>query len=144
MPSSGQSAKPMVQKQAQSKPVEPPAPPSTVETADVSKVSAELKPIVQSLRSLFDTCKSMSGQSGAKKREMEDSSKKLGSLFVKLNKGDVSDAVASKLKQFCSAIAAGDLSAASAAQVSLTTSDWDECSAWLKALKRLLKTYSGR
>ena len=24
-------------------------------------------------------------------------------------------------------------------QVSLTTSDWDECSAWLTALKRLIK-----
>ena len=86
----------------------------------------------------------MSGQSGAKKREMEDNSKKLGTLFVKLNAGDVSPGVAAKLKQFCSAVSAGDLSAASSAQVSLTTTDWDECSAWLQALKRLLKTYSGR
>ena len=126
------------------KPAEPPAPPPTVETVDVSKVSAELQPIVQSLRSLFDTCKSMSGQSGAKKREMEDNSKKLGALFAKLNAGDVSPGVVEKLKQFCAAISAGDLSGASAAQVSLTTSDWSECSAWLQALKRLLKTYSGR
>ena len=86
----------------------------------------------------------MSSQSGGKKREMEDNSKKLGALFAKLNSGEISPGVVDKLKQFCAAITAGDLSAASAAQVSLTTTDWDECNAWLQALKRLLKTYSGR
>ena len=42
--------------------------------------------------------------------------------------------------QLCAALDAGDYAMATHVQVSLTTSDWDEASAWLTALKRLIKT----
>ena len=42
--------------------------------------------------------------------------------------------------QLCAALNAGDMAAAAQLQVQLTSSDWDECSAWLPALKRLIKT----
>jgi len=47
--------------------------------------------------------------------------------------------VAGKLQQLCAALNAGDCTIAGHVQVQLTTSDWDECSAWLTALKRLIK-----
>jgi len=44
-----------------------------------------------------------------------------------------------KLQQLCAALDAGDFGSAGHVQVMLTTSDWDECSSWLTALKRLIK-----
>ena len=44
-----------------------------------------------------------------------------------------------KLLQLCAALDAGDYVGATHVQVSLTTNDWDECAAWLTALKRLIK-----
>ncbi|KAL0027638.1 hypothetical protein WJX79_004520 [Trebouxia sp. C0005] len=110
---------------APSKPAAPPAPtgpPATVNISnvDTSKVSPQM-------------------QAPNKKREMDDNSKKMGQLFWKLNAGDVSDGVVQKLMQLKQALDQGDLNKASSVQVSLTTSDWDECSSWLTALKRLIK-----
>jgi protein transport protein SEC31 len=42
----------------------------------------------------------------------------------------------------CAALDSGDYGTATQIQVGLTTSDWDECSQWLTALKRLVKTRS--
>jgi len=47
--------------------------------------------------------------------------------------------VAERLQQLCAALNAGDYATAWHMQVQLTTSDWDEGSAWLTALKRLIK-----
>lgn len=44
--------------------------------------------------------------------------------------------------QLCAALDSGDYGTATQIQVGLTTSDWDECSQWLTALKRLVKTRS--
>ncbi|KAL3156357.1 hypothetical protein ABBQ38_000672 [Trebouxia sp. C0009 RCD-2024] len=52
---------------------------------------------------------------------------------------DVSEGVVQKLLQLKQALDQGDFNKASIIQVSLTTSDWDECSTWLSALKRLIK-----
>ena len=48
--------------------------------------------------------------------------------------------VSTKLLQLCAALDTGDYNTATHIQVGLTTSDWDECSHWLTALKRLVKT----
>uniref|UniRef100_A0A0E0LP96 Sec16 Sec23-binding domain-containing protein n=1 Tax=Oryza punctata TaxID=4537 RepID=A0A0E0LP96_ORYPU len=129
--------------QAQGQPqpvVAPPAPPPTVQTADTSKVSAELKPVIATLTRLFDETSKAMGGSQVKKREIEDNSRKIGALFAKLNSGDISPNVSSKLIQLCSALDSGDFATAMHLQVLLTTSDWDECNFWLAALKRMIKT----
>ncbi|XP_078170862.1 protein transport protein SEC31 homolog B-like isoform X3 [Carex rostrata] len=123
----------------------PAAPPPTVPTADTSKVSAELRPVILTLTRLFDeTSRALGGPQAnpSKKREIDDNSKKIGALFVKLNGGDISPSVASKLVQLCLALDNGDFASALQLQVSLTTSDWDECNFWLVALKRMIKTRS--
>ncbi|GAB2210732.1 hypothetical protein Drorol1_Dr00016015 [Drosera rotundifolia] len=118
------------------------APPPTVQTVDTSNVPAHLKPAIATLTRLFhETSEAFGGsRAGAqKRREIDDNSKKLGSLFDKLNKRDISNNVSDKLVQLCQALDKGDYGAALHIQVQLTTSDWDECNSWLAALKRMIK-----
>ena len=98
-------------------------------------------PVVRFRRAVVRTNKreAAAGAHPARKREVEDSSKRLAGLLWKLNRADVSTSVCGKLLQLCAALDAGDIAGASQAQVALTTSDWDEGSGWLTALKRLLK-----
>ncbi|KAJ3683814.1 hypothetical protein LUZ60_014041 [Juncus effusus] len=132
------------QQQQQAAPaVTPPAPPLTVQTADTSKVSAEMKPVIKTLTRLFEeTSRALGGPQAnpAKKREIDDNSKKIGALFAKLNSGDISPNAASKLVNLCSVLDNGDFASAMHIQVLMTTSDWDECNFWLAALKRMIKT----
>ncbi|KAL0387908.1 UNVERIFIED_CONTAM: protein transport protein SEC31B [Sesamum radiatum] len=128
-------------------PVQPPftpaAPPPTVQTVDTSKVPAQQKPVIATLTRLFnETSEALGGSRAnpAKKREIEDNSKKLGALFAKLNSGDISKNAAEKLVQLCQALDNGDFGTALQIQVLLTTSDWDECNFWLATLKRMIKT----
>ena len=130
---------PIAPKPVPSKPAGPPASIS-ISTVDTSRVPADLKPAVASLLNLFKTCEVACSNNPTKQRELEDSSKKLGTLFWKLSEGQVSPSVGGKLKQLAVALDSGDLVGATHVQVSLTTSDWDECSGWLTALKRLIKT----
>ncbi|WOK96042.1 hypothetical protein Cni_G04749 [Canna indica] len=121
----------------------PAAPPPTVQTADTSNVPAGLKPVVTTLTRLFnETSAALGGPNAnpAKKREIEDNSRKIGALFSKLNSGDISPNASAKLVQLCQALDAGDFAGALHIQVVLTTSDWDECNFWLAALKRMIKT----
>ncbi|PKA62399.1 WD-40 repeat-containing protein MSI2 [Apostasia shenzhenica] len=123
--------------------VAPPAPPPTVQTVDTSIVPAELKPVVGTLTRLYhETSEALGGPRAnpAKKREIDDNSRKIGALFSKLNAGDISPNAASKLRQLCQALDSGDFAGALHIQVLLTTSDWDECNFWLAALKRMIKT----
>jgi len=100
-------------------------------------VKAELQPVVASLSTLYHAC--AAGAVGAKKKESDDNNKRLAHLFYKLNQGDISESVSTKLLQLCAALEIGDYNTAQHIQVGLTTSDWDECSHWLTALKRLVK-----
>eukprot|EP00268_Persea_americana_P017122 TRINITY_DN181_c0_g1_i3.p1 TRINITY_DN181_c0_g1~~TRINITY_DN181_c0_g1_i3.p1 ORF type:complete len:623 (-),score=144.19 TRINITY_DN181_c0_g1_i3:606-2474(-) len=119
-----------------------PAPQPTVQTVDTLSVSAELRPVLTTLTRLYnETSEALGGSQAnpAKKREIEDNSRKIGSLFAKLNGGDISPNAAAKLCQLCHALDAGDFAGALQIQVGLTTSDWDECNFWLAALKRMIK-----
>ncbi|CAA0808925.1 Protein transport protein SEC31 homolog B [Striga hermonthica] len=121
----------------------PAAPPPTVQTVDTSNVPAQQRPVIATLTRLFnETSEALGGSRAnpAKKREIEDNSKKLGSLFAKLNSGDISKNAAEKLVQLCQALDNGDFGTALQIQVLLTTSDWDECNFWLATLKRMIKT----
>ena len=118
-----------------------PQPPTDcrMETVDTSKVSAELTHVVQALRALYDACATAAANHPAKRKEMDDSSKRLGVLLWKLASAEVSDSVVTKLKSLAQALDAFDFAAAQQTQMQLTTGDWDECSTWLTALKRLTK-----
>ncbi|KAK6804019.1 hypothetical protein RDI58_001803 [Solanum bulbocastanum] len=123
-------------------PAAPAAPPPTVQTVDTSNVPAQQKPVIATLTRLFnETSEALGGSRAnpAKKREIEDNSKKLGALFAKLNSGDISKNAAEKLVQLCQSLDNGDFSTALQIQVLLTTSDWDECNFWLATLKRMIK-----
>nr|KYP67966.1 Protein transport protein SEC31 [Cajanus cajan] len=121
----------------------PPAPPPTLQTADTSKVPGHQKPIVTTLTRLFnETSEALGGSRAnpAKRREIEDNSKRLGGLFSKLNSGDISKNASDKLLQLCQALDNGDFGTALQIQVLLTTTEWDECQSWLGSLKRMIKT----
>lgn len=124
----------------QAPPPVPAGPPPTVHTADVSKVKPELKPVVAVITKLFDEV--AGAMPPSRKKETEDSSKKLGLLFVKLNAGDVSAALTEKLQRIAQAIAAGDVATAKHVQVEMTTTHWDEGSQWMPVLKRLINARS--
>lgn len=53
----------------------------------------------------------------AKKREMDDNSRRIGALFWKLNEGQVAGHVLPKLMQLCGALDAGNWPAAAHIQV---------------------------
>ncbi|XP_047315605.1 protein transport protein SEC31 homolog B-like [Impatiens glandulifera] len=121
----------------------PVAPIATVQTADTSKVPAHLRPVIATLTRLFnETSEVLGGPRAvpAKKREIEDNSRKIGALYEKLNRGDISKNAAEKLVHISQALDNGDFNTALQVQVQLTTSDWDECNFWLTALKRMIKT----
>ncbi|KAL2982866.1 hypothetical protein AAZX31_12G010300 [Glycine max] len=128
----------------QVQPVQPPAaPPPTLQTADTSKVPGHQMPIVTTLTRLFNETSDALGGSRAnpaKRREIEDNSKRLGGLFAKLNSGDISKNASDKLLQLCQALDNGDFGTALQIQVLLTTTEWDECQSWLGSLKRMIKT----
>lgn len=110
-----------------------------METVDTTKISPDLAHIAQALRALYDACAAASASQPAKRKEMDDSSKRLGVLLWKLAAGEVSGSVIAKLKALAQALDAYDFAAAQQSQMALTTGDWDECSVWLTALKRLTK-----
>ncbi|KAI3764275.1 hypothetical protein L2E82_14282 [Cichorium intybus] len=125
-----------------SQPAAPPAAPPTVQTADVSNVPVQQRPVIGTLTRLFnETSEALGGANAvpAKKREIDDNSKKIGALFAKLNSGDISKNAGEKLVQLCQSLDRGDFATALKIQVDLTTSDWDECSFWLATLKRMIK-----
>ncbi|PPS03542.1 hypothetical protein GOBAR_AA17135 [Gossypium barbadense] len=131
----------------QSTPVQPAAapaaPPPTVQTVDTSNVPAHQKPVITTLTRLFNETSQALGASRAnpaKKREIEDNSRKIGALFAKLNGGDISKNASDKLIQLCQALDNNDFGTALQVQVLLTTSEWDECNFWLATLKRMIKT----
>jgi protein transport protein SEC31 len=77
-----------------------------------------MQPVVKALRGLFDVCSAAVASAPGKKREMEDNSKRLGGLFWRLNKGDVTSSVAASLTQLAAALESRDFATASQIQVS--------------------------
>lgn len=76
--------------------------------------------MVATLTKLFNETSEALGGSKANaksKREIEDNSKKLGALFVKLNSGNLSPNASAKLIQLCQYLHAGDFAAALHVQV---------------------------
>uniref|UniRef100_A0A7N2LHI2 Uncharacterized protein n=1 Tax=Quercus lobata TaxID=97700 RepID=A0A7N2LHI2_QUELO len=123
--------------------ITPAAPPPTLQTVDTSNVAVHQKSVIATLTRLFnETSEALGGSRAnpAKKREIEDNSRKLGALFAKLNSGDISKNASDKLVQLCQALDGGDFSTTLQIQVLLPTSEWDECNFWLATLKRMIKT----
>ena len=89
--------------------------------AFISFLPAHQRPVITTLTRLFnETSEALGGSRAnpAKKREIEDNSKKFGSLFEKLNSGDISKNAGEKLVQLCQALDRGDFSTALQIQVS--------------------------
>jgi protein transport protein SEC31 len=86
----------------------------------LSSFAAELRPIIATLTRLYDETSKILAGTPAKKREIEDNSKKIGALFAKLNTGDISPNVSSKLIQMCSALDINDFATAMQIQVYFT------------------------
>lgn len=83
-------------------------------------ITAHQKPIIATLGRLFnETSEALGGSRAnpAKKREIEDNSKKIGALFAKLNSGDISKNAADNLVQLCQALDNGDFNTALTIQV---------------------------
>ncbi|CAN6896272.1 unnamed protein product [Brassica oleracea] len=118
-------------------PPAPVAPPPTVQTADTSNVPAHQKPIVATLTRLFKETSDTLGP--AKKRDIEGISKKVGSLFAKLNNEDISKHAAEKLSLLCQALDKQDFNAALQIQTHMASTEWDECNFWLLPLKQMIK-----
>lgn len=86
-------------------------------------VAAQQRPVIGTLTRLFnETSEALGGSRAvpAKKREIDDNSKKIGALFAKLNNGDISKNAAEKLVQLCQALDHGDFPTALKIQVSLS------------------------
>lgn len=66
--------------------------------------------------------------SAAKKREMEDNSRRIGALFWKLNEGQVSAKVVQKLQQMSAALDAGNWPAAQHIQVGTFSEEFGDSS----------------
>lgn len=124
------------------KPLSPPAPqgpPSniSIQNADTSKIPQSQKPIVVSLTKVYHQCENVIP---SKRREMVDTSKKLGTLFWLLNNGEISESVVQQLLGLAKAFDTGDIERAKEVHAALTQNAWtDSSSFWLTALKRLLK-----
>lgn len=85
-------------------------------------ITAELRPVLTTLTRLYnETSEALGGSQAnpAKKREIEDNSRKMGSLFAKLNGGDISTNAATKLRQLCQALDTGDFATALHIQVGI-------------------------
>jgi protein transport protein SEC31 len=92
-----------------------------IDLLDVHGFSAELKPAVATLTRLFnETSDALGGTRAppAKRREIDDNSRKLGTLFVKLNSADLSANASMKLVQLCQALDVGNYATALQIQVS--------------------------
>ncbi|EFJ32492.1 hypothetical protein SELMODRAFT_230767 [Selaginella moellendorffii] len=116
-----------------------PAPPPTVHTVDTQNVKDELKPVVSTFKRLFAETSDMSNP--VKKREVDDNSRKLGALFAKLNSGDVSPNVETKLLLLCQALDSRNFPSAHEILGDLTSREWDECGVWLTAVRRITKAH---
>lgn len=79
--------------------------------------TASQKPVITTLTRLYNETTEALGANPAKKREIEDNSRKLGALFAKLNSGDISKNAAEKLVQLCQALDKGDFGTALQIQV---------------------------
>ena len=75
-----------------------------------------MAPVIASLRALVQACAAGLAGVPAKKREMEDNSKRVGGLFWRLNARQVSAPVCAALGQLAAALDAGDLATASQIQ----------------------------
>ena len=80
---------------------------------------------------------------GARRKELEGISTKLGGMLVFLNEGEgethLSDPVADSLAALCDAMGAGDHATVNAHLLYISTHHWEEAAYWFPALKRLVK-----
>ena len=142
-----QAPPPPQQQQQQHQPPSPrvaSAPPADVSLSTVqsSACTPSCLQISQIIKKMHDDCFQQLQSNPVRRKELEDCSKRLGLLLWRLNAKLVSQPVEDKLSKLCEAASRGDWPNANSLHVEMTTQHWDECSGFLTALKRLLKTTS--
>ena len=81
------------------------------------QVPAEYQVIVTALRDLVQSFITNAGAHPGKKREADDNSKKIGTLFWRMNAGELPPEVLDKLRALVSAIQSGNAAEAASIQV---------------------------
>lgn len=118
-----------------------PPPDATIANADVSRVRPAHRQVVTTLREKFESL--YAAASGARKKELDGISTKIGGMFVFLNAGEgethISGPVADALAALCAAMRAGDAATVNAHLLFVSTHHWEEAAYWFPSLKRLVK-----
>ncbi|CAO3597332.1 unnamed protein product [Absidia cylindrospora] len=122
-------------------PVQPPAKPATPEKqrhpkGDRSHIPAGQRPIFDILSNEMQRQKQQS--TPAQKKMLDDTEKRLNTLFDNMNNGEISDDVGQSMVKLAQAIQARDYAGAHHLQVGLVTTKYGECGAWLVGVKRLI------
>eukprot|EP00211_Chloroparvula_japonica_P000131 CAMPEP_0119125334 /NCGR_PEP_ID=MMETSP1310-20130426/4646_1 /TAXON_ID=464262 /ORGANISM="Genus nov. species nov., Strain RCC2339" /LENGTH=1095 /DNA_ID=CAMNT_0007115393 /DNA_START=21 /DNA_END=3304 /DNA_ORIENTATION=+ len=116
------------------KPAKPTLPANcNLSNVDTANVAEDLKPVLACLSGFHANC---AQAHPARKKELDDVSKKFGALFFKLNIDDIKPSVKESLIKLCAALNQGDVATSNSLITQLTASDWDECGPWLTAVKR--------
>ncbi|KAF7139124.1 hypothetical protein RHSIM_Rhsim07G0060400 [Rhododendron simsii] len=98
-------------------------------STDSRYFKSQQRPVIMALTRLFnETSEALGGSHAnpAKKREIEDNSRKIGALFAKINGGNISKFASENLVQLSLSLDNCDFGTACQIQVQLTTSDWDD------------------
>ena len=118
-----------------------PPPDATIANADVSRVRPAHRQVVTTLREKFESL--YAAAAGARKKELDGISTKIGGMFVFLNAGEgethISGPVADALAALCAAMRAGDAATVNAHLLFVSTHHWEEAAYWFPSLKRLVK-----
>ncbi|KAJ3169039.1 protein transport protein S31 [Irineochytrium annulatum] len=118
------------------KPPQPP-PPSRHPFGDRSHIPPQHQPLVSGLDALMTATKAVV-TNPQKKRELDDTEKKISILVDQLNNGEVQEDVILKLSELIKATQSRDYGTAQRIQVDLMTTRYNVTSAWIVGVKRAI------
>jgi protein transport protein SEC31 len=111
---------------------------TTLDMNNISEVQPEHSPIRDCLPSLIEALKGTT-LSTVDKRLLAESEKAVAVLLKRLNRGDISADVGTKMVQMCGLITSYDFKSAQSIQTALVHSDWRDNKDWLKGIKAMLQ-----
>ncbi|CAG9463141.1 unnamed protein product [Pedinophyceae sp. YPF-701] len=122
------------------KPAPPAQPPAdiSIATFDASSLDAQGRAIVASFGRVWKHCSGMQ-LSPQHRKAVDDAGKKFGVLAWQLSQGGVKERVLQKLVGLSQALDRQDAAAVGQAVTTIVKEEFDSCSQWATALKRLLR-----
>ncbi|KAI8847667.1 hypothetical protein BC829DRAFT_444455 [Chytridium lagenaria] len=106
---------------------------------DRSHIPAAHQPLVNGLDGLMQHCKATLNNP-QRRRELEDTERKVANLVDQLNNSEIADDIIAKLFELVKATQGGDFTQAHRLQVELMTTRYNATSAWILGIKRLIDT----